>query len=182
MFIEKLGWRQTLLVLAGIVLNCAVFGAFFRPLKPIIRAISPSELSHSSVYFMEYFLAILNISDFLYINVFSQLSSHIYFIPDEKEIESLQNAQTNGAGIKPKSRVPSMRVPSVTAIAEIQDAQMTRSQSYSVGHGMRAPHYNDKTDDVRYMLSQPLLADGMKPLARRRSSGTLSRPDIFYQV
>ena len=46
--------------------------------------------------------------------------------------------------------------------------------------------YNDKTDDIRYMLSQPLLMDGtmIKPLSesRRRSSGTLSRPDIFYQV
>lgn len=82
-----------------------------------------------------------------------------------------------------------MRVPSVTAIAETGDTQsvMPRSQSYSVGHGMKASQYNDKTDDIRYMLSQPLLTDAgreIKPLSesRRRSSGTLSRPDIFYQV
>lgn len=78
-----------------------------------------------------------------------------------------------------------MHVPSITAIAETGDTQMTRSQS--VGHSMRASHYNDKTDDIRYMLSQPLLTDPgreIKPLSesRRRSSGTLSRPDIFYQV
>lgn len=78
-----------------------------------------------------------------------------------------------------------MRVPSITAIAETGDIQMTRSQS--VGHSMRASQYNDKTDDIRYMLSQPLLTDSgleIKPLSesRRRSSGTLSRPDIFYQV
>lgn len=30
--IKELTWRGTLLVLSGIVLNCAIFGALFRPL------------------------------------------------------------------------------------------------------------------------------------------------------
>lgn len=33
-FIKEYGWRGTLLVLSGIVLNCAIFGALFRPLTP----------------------------------------------------------------------------------------------------------------------------------------------------
>lgn len=77
-----------------------------------------------------------------------------------------------------------MRVPSFTAISEVGNTHMTRSQS--VGHGMRASQYHSK-NDTRYMLSQPLLTDPareIRPLndSRRRSSGTLSRPDIFYQV
>lgn len=117
------------------------------------------------------------------------LTKFSHFLPQQfnsvvKETESQQNVQTNGVGRK-KSRVPSIRVPSVTAIAETGDTPMTRSQS--VGHGMRTSQYHDKTDDVRYMLSQPLLTNTgreIKPLSesRRRSSGTLSRPDIFYQV
>lgn len=43
--IEKLGWRYTLLVLSVIVLNCAVFGALFRPLAPIPRSLSSSDES-----------------------------------------------------------------------------------------------------------------------------------------
>lgn len=33
-FIKEYGWRGTLLILSGIVLNCAIFGALFRPLTP----------------------------------------------------------------------------------------------------------------------------------------------------
>ena len=33
--LEEYGWRGTLLIHAGLVLNCAVFGAFFRPLEPV---------------------------------------------------------------------------------------------------------------------------------------------------
>lgn len=65
-------------------------------------------------------------------------------------------------------------------ISEVGKTPMPRSQS--VGHGMRATPYNNK-DDIRYMLSQPLLHE-LNPLSesRKRLSGTLSRPDIFYQV
>lgn len=95
---------------------------------------------------------------------------------DEKESESFKN------GIKPKSRIPSFLMPN---ISEVGDTHITRSQS--VGHNMRATPHHNKSDDVRYMFSQPLLTDagrGMKMFSgsRQRSSGTLSRPDIFYQV
>lgn len=73
-----------------------------------------------------------------------------------------------------------------------EDSQMTRSQS--VGHSMtgrKMSTKNGRPDDTRCMLSQPLLTGRPfdtvyenRPLSesRRRSSGTLSRPDIFYQV
>ncbi|XP_065568498.1 monocarboxylate transporter 5-like isoform X2 [Artemia franciscana] len=35
--INEYGWRGALLIQAGIILNCAVFGAFFRPLEPVRR-------------------------------------------------------------------------------------------------------------------------------------------------
>lgn len=105
-------------------------------------------------------------------------------ISEEKENETVQSPQ-NVVGRK--QRFPSMRVPSVTAIAEVPtvgNAHMTRS--VSVGHGMKGSQYHSK-NNTRYMLSQPLLTDPaheIRPLndGRRRSSGTLSRPDIFYQV
>ncbi|XP_011504318.1 PREDICTED: monocarboxylate transporter 12 isoform X2 [Ceratosolen solmsi marchali] len=34
LLIEKRGWREAILYQAGMLLNCAVFGALFRPLKP----------------------------------------------------------------------------------------------------------------------------------------------------
>ncbi|XP_031628940.1 monocarboxylate transporter 14-like isoform X2 [Contarinia nasturtii] len=36
-FIEKFGWRKTMLILSGILLNCVIFGALFRPLKRSMR-------------------------------------------------------------------------------------------------------------------------------------------------
>lgn len=38
--IESVGWRGTLLVQAGLILNCAIFGAMFRPLEPVKVKIS----------------------------------------------------------------------------------------------------------------------------------------------
>lgn len=38
-FIKSYHWRGALLILAGIVLNCAIFGALFRPLKRTQRPI-----------------------------------------------------------------------------------------------------------------------------------------------
>lgn len=32
--ITSYGWRGALLIIAGIVFNCAIFGAMFRPLEP----------------------------------------------------------------------------------------------------------------------------------------------------
>lgn len=45
LFIREYGWRGTLLVLSGIVLNCAAFGALFRPLTASTRQIAPAEQS-----------------------------------------------------------------------------------------------------------------------------------------
>lgn len=39
------GWRGTLMVLAGIVLNCAIFGGLFRPLASFNEENSQSEHS-----------------------------------------------------------------------------------------------------------------------------------------
>ncbi|KAJ9592688.1 hypothetical protein L9F63_015660, partial [Diploptera punctata] len=39
MLIENFGWRGALLIQAGFVLNCAVFGTLFRPLEPVKVAV-----------------------------------------------------------------------------------------------------------------------------------------------
>lgn len=44
-FIDYYGWRGTLWVLSGIVLNCAIFGALFRPLTAATHQIAPAEQS-----------------------------------------------------------------------------------------------------------------------------------------
>ncbi|XP_033228511.1 monocarboxylate transporter 10-like isoform X2 [Belonocnema kinseyi] len=41
--VKKYGWQQALLVQAGMLLNCAVFGALFRPLKPRRIKVKPTE-------------------------------------------------------------------------------------------------------------------------------------------
>lgn len=42
-FIKTYNWRGALLILAGIVLNCAIFGALFRPLKRKNRQLTITE-------------------------------------------------------------------------------------------------------------------------------------------
>lgn len=137
------------------------------------------------------------------------------------EVESVRNSNRNihahGNGhLKRKPRTPSVRVPSVNVICEVNDGQMFRSQS--VGHSMATntsdankllnithqtnggtpgqengtkPIQNGtKVEGMRYTLSQPLLINSAsehesKPLKESHKhwrSGTLSRPDIFYQV
>ncbi|XP_055303521.1 monocarboxylate transporter 12-like [Sitodiplosis mosellana] len=191
--IQELTWRGTLLVLSGIVLNCAIFGAMFRPLKASTRQIAPAEQS----------------------DTYQRESSY--------EIESMPNNHQNGHGhLKRKPRTTSsVRVPSVNVISEVGDGQMIRSQS--VGHSMavvttnnydtnnydtnkllninycngrpengtKTAQNNGKSDGMRYTLSQPLLINSTadsehenKPLKdshKHWRSGTLSRPDIFYQ-
>lgn len=147
--------------------------------------------------------------------------------PDQREVqefESVRNSNRNihahGHGhLMRKPRTPSVRVPSVNVICEVNDGQMFRSQS--VGHSMATnngeankllnityqtngdagggvgkengtkPMQNGtKPDGMRYTLSQPLLINAAlehesKPLKESHKhwrSGTLSRPDIFYQV
>ncbi|XP_043475276.1 monocarboxylate transporter 14-like [Leptopilina heterotoma] len=41
--IKNYGWKQALLIQAGMLLNCAVFGAVFRPLKPRRIKVKPTE-------------------------------------------------------------------------------------------------------------------------------------------
>lgn len=60
------------------------------------------------------------------------------------------------------------------------------------GNNSKSTKKNGKTDGMRYTLSQPLLVNSSsesdhetKPLKESHKhwrSGTLSRPDIFYQV
>jgi len=39
--LEQYGWKGTLLIHAGLILNCAVFGSLFRPLEPTTRPADP---------------------------------------------------------------------------------------------------------------------------------------------
>lgn len=151
--------------------------------------------------------------------------------PDQREVyevESIRNSNRNiqahaHGHLKRKPRTPSVRVPSVNVICEVNDAPMFRSQS--VGHSMATntcdankllnttyqsngngnvngvgggggqenggiKQNGTKADGMRYTLSQPLLMNTTsehetKPLKESHKhwrSGTLSRPDIFYQV
>ncbi|XP_071454654.1 monocarboxylate transporter 5 [Hetaerina americana] len=48
--IDSLGWRGALMIQAGIVLNCAIFGALFRPLKPIpVRVIREEDARNDNL-------------------------------------------------------------------------------------------------------------------------------------
>ncbi|XP_046387669.1 monocarboxylate transporter 10 [Ischnura elegans] len=48
--IDSLGWRGALMIQAGIVLNCAIFGALFRPLKPIpVRVVQDDDDKNESM-------------------------------------------------------------------------------------------------------------------------------------
>lgn len=56
LFIREYGWRGTLMVLSGIVLNCAVFGGLFRPLTAPKRTqqIAPAE-PHDACKYLHFF-------------------------------------------------------------------------------------------------------------------------------
>jgi MFS family permease len=52
--IVEYGWRGAILIIAGIVLNCAILGALFRPVpdvresKPVSRKVSASGITHQA--------------------------------------------------------------------------------------------------------------------------------------
>lgn len=64
-FIREYQWRGTLLVLSGIVLNCAAFGALFRPLTASTRQIAPAEPSDACRWHMFFYDFIYGSSDLL---------------------------------------------------------------------------------------------------------------------
>lgn len=184
-------------------------------------------------------MTLLRLFDAIPILFLSQIIVDKPIFPDQREVyevESIRNSnrniQAHGHGhLKRKPRTPSVRVPSVNVICEVNDAPMFRSQS--VGHsmatnscdankllnttyqsngngngvagggggggggvgiqengGMKPMQNGIKADGMRYTLSQPLLMNTTsehehKPLKdshKHWRSGTLSRPDIFYQV
>ncbi|XP_034944405.1 monocarboxylate transporter 13-like isoform X2 [Chelonus insularis] len=49
LLIKHFGWRQALLIQAGMLLHCAIFGAMFRPLKPSRIKVKKSEVAQENL-------------------------------------------------------------------------------------------------------------------------------------
>lgn len=215
--VKAYGWRGTMMVLSGIVLCCTIFGSLFRPLKSSVEENTANEepntctlpITSNSFSFAVNFLPLFRAERY-FSSIKMYALDHLLSINlDQTDVESsngsIQNGHANGA----KYRLASPRIPSVHVIAESStDGQIIRSQS--VGHSMaivtKSPHDSkyllnvttqhnglkngNKSEGMRYTLSQPLLAntsaDGHNKSLRESHkhwrSGTLSRPDIFYQV
>lgn len=60
--ISNYGWRGALLIISGIVFNCAIFGAMFRPLEHDKKKITLEEIVNGDDgERKEYFVSVLNI-------------------------------------------------------------------------------------------------------------------------
>lgn len=208
--IKHFGWRGALLIIAAIVLNCTLFGALFRPLqhpkKQLVPTDEPDTCKLISTKYSLYLITPKNKYHHLKycLQSLSDQSTTGY------TSEPNHNTTNHNHNHKRKPRTNSFRVPSVQVISEsgvlTGDSQLIRSQS--VGHqiltdsnyietnGFLNGSLNGlkvaKSDGIRSTLSQPLLHNvssdseqETKPFRDSQkfwNSGTLSRPDIFYQV
>lgn len=220
-FIKGFGWRGALLILAGIVLNCAIFGALFRPLKHREQVIAVAEEECDACKSSE-FVVHCTSNQILY-RLF--LVSHFTFAKDQpngttydvdannRHFHSNGHLHVHHNQRRRSRNSHSFHVPSVNVISEVGgnnvETQLMRSRS--VGHNglvqkcvgeadgllnVKNGLKNGKTqnsDGIRSTLSQPLLANSLSSYSEQRPlkgshsqkiwrSGTLSRPDIFYQV
>lgn len=62
--IELFGWRGSILILAGVVLNCVLFGALFKPLEEEKQDVTENELKQSDAQ-MDIHVSNQEISPFL---------------------------------------------------------------------------------------------------------------------
>lgn len=207
--IKTFGWRGALLVIAAIVLNCILFGALFRPLKHPKKQLVPTDDPDTCRFISLETLSLLFKRNGIVIlmNRLEPLSDQN---STGYTVEPNHNTTNHNHNHNRKPRTNSFRVPSVQVISEsgvlTGDSQLIRSQSvghqiltdanYIETHGFQNGSLNGlkagKSDGIRSTLSQPLLHNvssdseqETKPFRDSQKfwkSGTLSRPDIFYQV
>ena len=134
----------------------------------------------------------------IYSNIVVSLKFKYFFFSDRKEqnyeIEVIQtNGQTNGFEKKPTHLIDVSNIPKINVIPEegVNRSQIFRSQSVGNRVTLKQAKTNGTADDTRSFFSDSLLNNisfAKKCESRslgdvhRHSSGTLARPDIFYQV
>lgn len=180
-FIQKLGWRNTILVLSAIVLMCAAFGSLFRPLKSSMRKI-PDEPFGMKIKKKK------SIFRFIFL-----LKINLIFLSDQKEQNyEIEIIQSNGQnGFSKKKPIDLTHIPTINIIPEEQGRKV-RSQSLGNRKTLKQTNTNGGGGavdaDTRSFFSETLLNNisfgkRFRSLdnVHRYSTGALARPDIFYQ-
>lgn len=179
--IQRLGWRNTILILSATVSMCAAFGSLFRPLKPKSTQKIPDEPFGNNNE-QKLCFKMFNCVMFL---LFSDQNEEKYKI----DIEIIPRNGQNGFRKKPTHTMDSSQPPKISVIPE--EGQIFRSQSVGNRSYLKQTQTNGTSDDAHGFLSESLLNNikfGKKSESRslgdvyRYSSGALARPDIFYQV
>lgn len=153
--IEDIGWRKTLLVLSGIILNCALFGALFRPPSTQEESESndPSNQNYESV-------SQHNNNDQNGINMNGKQR------PIANGRNPTVNVISNGNMLRSQSVGHNMATKK-HPIRKIQNNGAADDTRYAFSQPLLInSEYENKSQNE----------------GQRRASGTLSRKDIFYQV
>ncbi|KAM7349311.1 monocarboxylate transporter 1 [Cochliomyia hominivorax] len=149
--IGSYGWRGALLIIGGIVLNCIIFGAMFRPLEPpkpkkkkiIDGNTTPAELEPLK--------------------------------PNLKQADQylqIPKTDVNGGAL--------CRSNSVGHTFKKSDSNLNGSANGKLDIAVVAKS-NSNDDIIKVSLSQPHLAQMNDSRREKSGSGTMYRPDILYQ-
>ncbi|XP_073833642.1 monocarboxylate transporter 1 [Musca autumnalis] len=146
------GWRGALLIVGGIVLNCIIFGAMFRPLEPP----KPSEAKRKSIIDQHATPAEL---EPLKANI-KQADQYLQL--PKSETNGLCRSNSVGQSYKNKLNGSNGIVNQKMEISVVSKC-------------------TSNEDVLRASLSQPHLAQLKEHHREKSGSGTMYRPDILYQ-
>nr|QHN70702.1 karmoisin-like [Limenitis arthemis astyanax] len=183
--VKELGWRHTLLVHAGIVLLCIVFGSMFRPIKPVRVTLADQTEEDTSRRHEE---AVEKLNSMLKLH--SKLDSGISMPPEMRFTNKVSPHTWMGVA-------NNTRYPTAEEIFKGSNSHLSRRSSATAAtlknqnkpfHFITIPVVeNDEQEDSNSNNAEPLIAEPIKVVTSnksRRSHLDLARPfyrdDIFF--
>lgn len=164
--ITNYGWRGGILIISGIVLNCMIFGALFRPLEPIKKS---KQQLHSIMEEDE--------------EDHGQRDKRDY--TDLDQYKRNNNTETNGIPSSDDD-ADAYQFPRSQSVGH----NLATKKYNTVGRNgkMSSKQLSPPKPGIRTTLSQPMLMDSNEQTPLKEShkphlhgSGTMYRPDILYQ-
>lgn len=193
--IASIGWRGALLIQAGLIFNCAVFGALFRPLVPVKVQISndpeqtestkEADNEKSEVEKLPLLLRIKLARDSLQAESLQNLDTEIEMTADDADPNHFSKVNNN------------IKYPTAIEViaASTKNLKASCQSLYNSNHHIKADNESEKKINILELRTDSR-SNGLMPAARpramsqsstrsRRNTGTSSvrplyRDDIFF--
>lgn len=187
MLINNYGWRGTMLIFGGIVLNCIIFGAMFRPLE------APRPKLAKKAAIIDQNATPAELEPLKASTVLKPLTDQYLQLPQRTDAPSsgangLCRSNSVGHNLKPSLVGASRKLRASIPFNNDLSGQNNNSNGRVNGQGQALANAtivakSTSNDDItRTFASQPQLMPLRDSHREHSASGTMYRPDALYQV